>query len=163
LRGQSISLINRGELLRSAGDRQQARASFEQAYQIIDQQPDEHLQSVLLHNMGLLAQDEKDYTQALQNYLQSLKLSQAPGNLSEPYNQGMILTNMGMLFFEQGRLPESLALLQYALQVRHIAQDPTVNALVRFLNTLEQKLGTETFAQLLQEARSKQRELLHSD
>lgn len=145
LQGQAITLINQGELLRSAGDRQQARVNFERALQIIDQQPDERLQSVLLHNMGLLAQDEKDYPQALQNYLQSLKLAR---NLHDPYDQGMILTNMGMLFFEQGRLPEAISLLQHALQMRQGAQDPTVNTLVRFLDTIEQKLGPEAFAQL---------------
>ena len=157
LHGQAITLINQGELLRGAGHTQAARANFEQARQILAQKPDMCLQSVLLHNMGLLAQNEKEYSQALQYYLQSLKLAQ---NLDEPYNQGMILTNMGMLFFEQGRLPESLALLQYAWQVRQKAQDPTVDVLVRFLDTLEQKMGPEAFAQLLQEAQRKQGELL---
>jgi tetratricopeptide (TPR) repeat protein len=158
LHGQAITLINEGELLRGAGHVQEARANFEQAGQILAQKPDLHLQSVLLHNMGLLAQNEKEYQQALQYYLQSLKLAQ---NLDEPYNQGMILTNMGMLFFEQGRLSESLALLQYAWQVRQKAQDPTVGVLARFLNALEQKMGPEAFAQLRQEARSKQSELLN--
>ncbi len=108
--------------------------------------------------MGLLAQNEKEYQQAFQYYLQSLKLAQ---NLDEPYNQGMILTNMGMLFFEQGRLPELLALLQYAWQVRQKAQDPTVDVLARFLDAFEQKMGPEAFAQLRQEAHSKQSELLN--
>jgi tetratricopeptide (TPR) repeat protein len=157
LHGQAIALINQGELLRGAGDTWQARTNFEQAYSILAQKPDLHLQSVLLHNMGLLAQNEKEYSLALQNYLQSLELAQT---LNEPYNQGMILTNMGMLFFEQGLLPESLALLQYALQVRQQTQDTTVDALVRFLDTLEQKIGPEAFAQLRQQARSKQAELL---
>jgi len=157
LHGQAITLINLGELLRSAGDTQQARANFEQAYHILAQKPDAHLQSVLLHNMGLLAQNEKQYSLALQNYLQSLKLAQS---LHELHNAGMILTNMGMLFFEQRRLPEALALLQYARQLRQQAQDPAIDTLVRFLDTFEQKIGPEAFAQLQQEARSKQRELL---
>ena len=157
LHGQAITLINQGELLRSADHTQAARANFEQASQILAQKPDMHLQSVLLHNMGLLAQNEKEYALAHQNYLQSLKMAR---NLDEPYNQGMILTNMGMLFFEQGRLPESLALLQYAWQVRQKAQDPTVDVLVRFLDSLEQKMGPEAFARLRQEAQLKQGELL---
>ncbi len=157
LHGQAITLINQGELSRSADHMREARANFEQASQILAQKPDMHLQSVLLHNMGLLAQNEKEYSQAHQNYLQALKMAQS---LNEPYNQGMILTNMGMLFFEQGRLPEALALLQYALQVRQKAQDPTVDVLVRFLNTLEQKMGPEAFVRLRQEAQLKQDELL---
>jgi tetratricopeptide (TPR) repeat protein len=159
LHGQAITLINQGELLRGAGHVQAARTNFEQADQILAQKPDMRLQSVLLHNMGLLAQNEKEYQQAFHYYLQSLKLAR---NLDEPYNQGIILTNMGMLFFEQGRLPESLALLQYAWQVRQKAQDPTVDMLARFLDALEQKMGPEAFAQLRQEARSKQSELLDS-
>ena len=157
LHGQAITLINQGELLRAVGYTQPARASFEQASQILAQKPDQHLQSALLHNTGLLAQNEKAYEDALNYYLQSLKLAR---NLDEPYNQGMILTNMGMLFFEQGRLPESLALLQYACQVRQQVQDPTADILIRFLDTLAQKLGAEAFAQLHQEAQRRQDELL---
>ena len=157
LHGQAITLINQGELMRSAGYMQAARASFEQASQILAQKPDMHLQSVLLHNMGLLAQNEKEYEYSLNYYLQSLKLT---WNLDESYNQGMILTNMGMLFFEQGYLVEALALLQYARQVRQQAQDPTSDILTRFLDTLEQKIGAEAFAQVRQEAQLKQDELL---
>lgn len=158
LHGQAITLINQGELVRGAGYTQAARACFEHASQILAQKPDMGLQSALLHNMGLLAQNEKEYEQSLTYYVQSLKLAR---NLDEPYNQGMILTNMGMLFFEQSRLPEALALLQYARQVRQQAQDPTVDILTRFLDTLEQKMGTEAFAQLRQEAQRKQDELLN--
>jgi tetratricopeptide (TPR) repeat protein len=143
--------------LRGAGYTQAARANFEQAGQILAQKPDMGLQSVLLHNMGLLAQNEKEYQQASQYYFESLKLVQ---DLDEPYNQGMILTNMGMLFFEQGRLPESLALLQYARQVRQQALDPTVDLLSRFIDTLEQKMGPEAFAQVNQQAQRKLVELL---
>lgn len=157
LHGQAITLINQGELLRGVGCTQAARTSFEQAGQILAQKPDMSLQSVLLHNMGLLAQNEKEYEYALNYYLQSLKLAR---NLDEPYNQGMILTNIGMLFFEQGRLPEALALLQYALQVRQQAQDPTSDVLTRFLDTLEQKMGAEAFAQVRQEAQLKLDEFL---
>ncbi len=157
LHGQAITLINQGELLRGAGYTQAARASFEQAGRILAQKPDLHLQSALLHNMGLLAQNEKEYEHALNYYLQSLKLAR---NLDEPYNQGMILTNIGMLFFEQGRLPEALALLQYARQVRQQAQDPTADILTRFLDTLEQKMGAEAFAQVRQQAQLKQDEFL---
>ena len=157
LHGQVITLINQGEVIRGAGNKQVARSSFEQASQLLAQKPDTHLQSVLLHNMGLLAQNEKEYEHAVNYYLQSLKLVRS---LDEPYNQGMILTNMGMLFFEQGRLSEALALLLYARQVRQQAQDPTADILTRFLETLGQKLGAEAFAQVCQEAQLKQNEFL---
>jgi len=119
---------------------------------LLKQQPDARLESVLLHNMGLLAQDEKDYDLALKYYVESLKLAM---NLPEQYNQGMILTNMGMLFFERGHLLEALGLLLSAVQVRQGVQDPTVNALILFLETLEKKMGAEAFAQLYAEATGK--------
>ncbi len=171
-RGEATTLINQGELLRSAGQTRQALAVLEQARQLIEQLktrpgtqlnapsdvqadipatglPEAHLESALLHNMGLLAQEEKDYGQALQYYLEALKLARS---LPDPHNLGMILTNTGMLFFQQGRLPESLSLLMQAWQVRQSAQDPTINALTLFLQALEQKMGPAAFAQLRQEA-----------
>ncbi len=172
IRGEATTLINQGELLRSAGQTRQARAVLEQARQLIERfktrpatqantpsdvrpdipttrLPDAGLESALLHNMGLLAQEEKDYGQALQYYLEALKLARS---LPDAYNLGMILTNTGMLFFQQGRLPESLSLLMQARQVRQAAHDPTINALTLFLQTLEQKMGPAAFAQLRQEA-----------
>ncbi len=157
LQGQAITLINQGEIFRSAGNKQQAFDNYEQALPLLQQHPDARLESVLLHNMGLLAQDEKDYDLALKYYVASLQLAM---NLQEQYNQGMILTNMGMLFFEQGHLLEALALLLSALQVRQGLQDPTVNALILFLETLEQKMGSEAFAQLYAEATGKQGQML---
>ena len=64
----------------------------------------------------------------------------------------MILTNTGMLFFQQGRLPEALSLLMQARHVRQAAGDPTSNTLTLFLQALEQKMGPAAFAQLCQEA-----------
>ncbi len=162
-RGEVTTLINQGELLRGAGQTSQARATFEQARQLLQSlqspaaPPDADLnpeliasmESALLHNIGLVAQDEKDHEQALQYYLGALKLAR---NLPDPYNLGMILTNTGMLFFEQGRLPEALSLLSQAAQIRQAAQDPTVNSLTLFLQALEQKLGPTAYAQLQQDA-----------
>lgn len=161
VRGEVTTLINQGELLRGAGQPSQARAIFEQASQLLqslrtpgvqpDANPNAHadLESALLHNIGLIAQDEKNYDQALHYYLDALKLARG---LPESYNLGMILTNTGMLFFEQGRLPEALSLLLQAAQIRQAAQDPTVNTLILFLQALEQKLGPAAYAQLRQEA-----------
>jgi tetratricopeptide (TPR) repeat protein len=152
--GAATTLINQGELLRSAGQAGLARAAFEQASALVQQlsaqaSPDARLESALLHNMGMLAQDEKDYNQALRYYLEALRLARS---LPETYNLGMSLTNTGMLLFEQGRLPEALSLLAQALQVRQAAQDPTVKTLVLFLQALEQKLGPAAYAQLQQDA-----------
>jgi tetratricopeptide (TPR) repeat protein len=115
------------------------------------------VESVILHNLGLLYQDEKNYQQAFQCYRQSLKLAQS---LQERANVGLILTNMGMLLFEQDRLQESLALFFFALQLRQSIQDRTVGTLVLFLETLEQKMGPEAFARLRQEALSSQAEVI---
>jgi tetratricopeptide (TPR) repeat protein len=174
--GEATTLINQGELLRSAGQPALAHAAFEQAAALLqslkaqpgiqanapspaqsDGQPNgqpgrpstDHLESALLHNMGLLAQDEKDYGHALHYYLEALKLAR---DLPEPYNLGMILTNTGMLLFEQNRLPEALSLLLQARQVRQAAHDPTVSPLLLFLQALQRKLGPAAYAQLQQEA-----------
>ena len=157
LHGQAITLINQGEIFRSAGEKRQAHANFEEALLLLKQQPEARLEGVLLNNMGLLAQEEKDYNVALKYYLEALKLARS---FQEQYNQGMILTNLGMLFFEQGRLREALALLLSALQVRRAVQDPTVNTLVLFLETLEQKMGPGVLAQSIQESQGKQGRML---
>ena len=60
----------------------------------------------------------------------------------------MILSNMGFLLYEQGYLPEAIALLSYAVQVRQSLHDPAVSAVIDFLSVLEQKMGPEAFARL---------------
>src|SRR5258708_361440 len=133
------------------GQTQQARANFEQA--LHSHLSDAYLQSVALHNLGLLYQNQKDYEQAMYYYQQSLKLAQ------ERANEGLILTNMGMLFYEQGRLIEAIGLLFPALQVRQSVQDRTAGSLVLFLQTLEQKMGQEAFALLRQQALDRQKQI----
>jgi tetratricopeptide (TPR) repeat protein len=126
---------------------QQARANFEQALLLNEQEGDPHLQSVLLHNLGLLSQNEKNYRQAFHYYVEALKLAR---RLQEQFHQGMILTNMGMLLYEQGRATEALKLLFSALRLRQSLQDPGASSVMLFLNTLEQKMGVEAFARLRQ-------------
>lgn len=145
--GEAVTLANQGEIFRGQGDVQQARANFEQALLLNEQADDPHLKSVLLHNLGLLSQNEKDYEQAFHYYVEALKLARRS---QEQFHQGMILTNMGMLLYEQGRAAEALKLLFSALRLRQSLQDPGANSVVLFLNTLEQKMGAEAFAQLRQ-------------
>jgi tetratricopeptide (TPR) repeat protein len=147
--GQVITLTNSGELFRSHGQYEQARANFEQALMLNRQQYDPLLESVILHDLGLLYQAEKDYGQAMSCYLESLKLAR-----HEQYNEGMILTNSGILLYEEGYVVEALALLFAAVQLRQSISDPTVGSLLLFFNTLEQRLGSEMFARLCQEARA---------
>jgi tetratricopeptide (TPR) repeat protein len=153
--GEAVTLTNQGEVLRTMGQTQQARANFEQA--LHSHLSDAYLQSVALHNLGLLYQNQKDYEQAMYYYQQSLKLAQS---LQERANEGLILTNMGMLFYEQGRLIEAIGLLFPALQVRQSVQDRTAGSLVLFLQTLEQKMGQEAFALLRQQALDRQEQIL---
>lgn len=154
-RGEVATLINHGELLRGAGQAQQARATFEHASRLLQSLNSSNApasaapQSALLHNMGLLAQDEKNYEAALHYYQEALKLARTLPNSA---NLGMILTSLGMLYFEQGQLPEALSLLMQAVHIRQAAQDPTLNTLTLFLKTLEQKIGPASFAALLREA-----------
>ncbi len=145
--GEAVTLANQGEIFREQGEAQLARANFEQALTLNEQEDDPHLKSVLLHNLGLLAQHEKDYARAFQHYVDALKLAHSS---QEQFHQGTILTNMGMLLYEQGRVTEALKLLSRALRLRLSLQDPGAGSVMLFLNTLEQKMGTEAFARLSQ-------------
>jgi tetratricopeptide (TPR) repeat protein len=155
----AVTLVNMGELYRSMGALQQAQSCFEQALLLNHRQaePDPEIQCVALHNLGLLCQTQRQYQQAMNYYQQSLRLAL---HIRERYNLGMILTNMGMLFYEQGQQSEGLALLLFALQWRRSLQDPTVNTVELFLSSLEQRLGAEAFARLRQSALLQQEQLL---
>src|SRR5207248_7560714 len=61
LSGQAMTLINQGELLRLRGEYQQARQNFEHSLSSLKERPDDQLQCILMHNMGLIIQHEKDY------------------------------------------------------------------------------------------------------
>ncbi|WP_069804858.1 tetratricopeptide repeat protein [Thermogemmatispora onikobensis] len=155
----AVTLVNMGELYRSMGALQQAQTYFEQALLLNRQlaEPDPEIECVVLHNLGLLCQTQKQYQQALSYYQQSLKLAL---RTQERYDIGMIVTNMGMLLYEQGRQVEGLALLFFAVQWRQALQDPTVSTVELFLSTLEQRLGAEAFAGLRQAALLQQEQLV---
>ena len=103
------------------------------------------LESALRHNLGLLYYDEKNYGQALRCYVEAL---QALSRSKKHYNQGMILTNMGMLLFEQGQQTEGLAVLLAALSLRQSLHDPTSHSIELFLKALEQKMGLAAYTAL---------------
>jgi len=86
-----------------------------------------------------------------------LKLAQS---LQDREKSGLILTNMGMLLFDQGQLEESLALLLPALRLRQALNDRTVGSLVLFFEMLEQSMGRDPFALLRQEALRREAEVL---
>lgn len=159
--GEVISLLNQGEIFRNENAWTQARSNFEQALFLNRQLQDILLESVLLHNLGLVCHGEKDYQQALRYYLESFQLMNnlKTPDLQDPYKGGMILTNIGMLLYEQGQQAEALATLLLALQIRQSIQDPTINSLETFLRALEQKMGPEAFAQLYQTAQDMQQEV----
>ena len=139
------------------GEIQQAHVTFERALLLNRQEYNTHLECVVLHNLGLLYQNQKNYQQAWNYYKQALKLAQSE---QERANAGIILTNMGMLLFDQGQLQESLSLLLPALQIRQSIQDRSTSSLVLFLEALEQKMGHEAFVQLRQEALRREAEVL---
>jgi tetratricopeptide (TPR) repeat protein len=148
--GEAVTLANQGELFRSRGEWEKACTNFQRALIVNQQYGDEQPQSVLLHNLGLLYQATKEYATALRCYVESLKLAHRlqGQNPSSPYNEGMILTNMGFLLYEQGHLPEAIALLSYAVQLRQTLHDPAASTVIDFLHALEQKMGPEAFARL---------------
>ncbi len=107
------------------------------------------LRCILLHNLGLLYQGKKSYLQARTYYREALRLvSTLPGQ----YNKGMILTNLGMLLYEQGEHLEGVALLLIALHIRQEVQDQSVTSLATFLQALKQRMGQAAYDQMCQEA-----------
>lgn len=155
--GEAMTLTNQGELLRSLRQLSQAHANFEQARALNARLRDSLLESVLLQNLGLLHHTVKEYPQAMHFYQEALRFAQS---LEEPYNKGMILTNIGVLWYEQGYYTESLALMLFLLQARQSLQFATIDYIEQFLETLEQRLGAEAFAQLRQAAREVKKDVL---
>jgi Tfp pilus assembly protein PilF len=99
--------------------------------------------------MGLIVQHDKNYDQALDYYTEALRLATA---MEKQHYAGMILTNLGMLLYENNEYKEALALMLAALRMREMVHDPSVPMLERFLVALEQKMGTEAYTTLCKEA-----------
>lgn len=159
LPGEITTLINQGELLRLQGEHKLAQANFERALSLNQQRQDAPAQMMILHNLGLIFHGEKNYPEALSYYEAALHVIHAR-NLRDELYTGQILTNLGMVLYEQGRYKEALAVLLAALRLRQTQNDPTAIALERFLNTLEQKIGTPAYAQLRHDAIEVQQQVL---
>ena len=161
VRGEAVTLANRGELCRMRGESAQAQQYFEQAIasgkpQDPSERQDIHLRSIVLHNMGLLYHTRKDYAAAFHCYVHALRLTY---KLQEQYDKGTILTNLGLLLYEQGQQRQSLAVLLAALRLRQTLQDSGTTLLARFLFGVEQKMGTEAYRQLCEQALATQEEV----
>ena len=156
-RGIALTLTNQGELYRSKNEWQHAFANFEQARIINRQLQDPLLESVLLHNLGILHHTAKDYPSALNYYQEALRFA---FTLDEQYNTGLILTNIGLWFYEQGYVPEALAVMFYTLKLRQSLQYTTVSYIELFLTTLEDSMELDTFAHLRQTSRELEPQVL---
>lgn len=156
-RGIALTLTNQGELYRSKNEWQHAFANFEQARIINRQLQDPLLESVLLHNLGILHHTAKDYPAALNYYQEALRFA---FTLDEQYNTGLILTNIGLWFYEQGYVPEALAVMFYTLKLRQSLQYTTVSYIELFLTTLEDSMELDTFAHLRQTSRELEPQVL---
>lgn len=164
-RAEAITLTNQGEIWRLAGDLERARANFERALTLEQQLQDPQLRCVLLHDVGLLYHNAQQYDTAREYYIFSLRLASSvqqdtDGKSNIAADMGMILTNLGMLLYEQKQRHEAIALLITAIQLRRAQHDPTVNILERFLAALEQRMGTEAYTALCQSALAIQQQLL---
>jgi tetratricopeptide (TPR) repeat protein len=153
--GEATILVNQGELYRLRGEYGLAQTNFAQALSLLEEEKEPELRCILLHNLGLLYQGQKDYSQARKYYFEALRLAstlQEQSNLQGQYNKGMILTNLGMLLYEQGEHLEGVALLLIALHIRQRLPDQTVVSLEMFLLALEQRMGHDSYVQMCQHA-----------
>ncbi len=153
--GQAVTLTNQGELCRMRGEWEQAHYNFEQIILLCRQQVEAgneqaiQLQCIALHNLGLLYHTLKKYGPALSCYVQALRLTY---KLSAQHDKGTILTNLGMLLYEQGQPREGMAVLLAALQLRQALFDSGVALLERFLIAVEQHMGANAYASLCKSA-----------
>ncbi|GHO74562.1 hypothetical protein KSD_23330 [Ktedonobacter sp. SOSP1-85] len=153
--GTIATLVNQGEMLRLHGDLEQSYASFEQAHVLNEQVQDQQLQCAIYHNLGLLYHSARDFELACNYYVDALKLTDESSSL----NKGMILTNLGMLLYQQKQVREGIAILLAALSLRQRIHDPAVVSLEKFLHAIEAKLGPEHYQHLCQEALELQQEV----
>jgi tetratricopeptide (TPR) repeat protein len=164
LRGEMITLINQGEFLRTRGEWRKAHANFSQALVLNQQVQSPYLQSILLHNLGLLYQVLKQYDDSLDYYRASVQLaydlSRREKSEKMSYNLGTILTNLGMLLYTMKCPYEAMALLLAALNLRQLLHDPTIGGLQQFLAIIERKVGAKAYAQLCQHALNVQQQVL---
>ncbi len=166
-RAEAATLTNQGEILRQRGDWEAALGCYERALLLEQQQPDQYLRCILWHDIALLYQGAKDYQTAQSYYARSLALvyqmsqEQVAGKrVTALSNLGMILTNFGILLYEEKRIQDALALLLVALQVRQSIQDPNLGVLERLLAAIERKIGVAAYAQLYQATQSMQQQTI---
>ena len=154
--GEAMTLTNQGEIMRLRGEHRQAHMSFERAMSL-EQEPDNNLRCVILHNMGLISQHESNYEQAIQCYTEALRLA---AEVNKQEYMGVILTNLGMALYQNHEYREGLSLLLTAFQMREAVGDPSLPLLERFLVALEQKVGHARYVLFCQEAMAMQAQVL---
>lgn len=167
-RGEAITLANQGELFRLNEQWEAAHANFEQVLLLNRQEQDPLLQCSTLHNLGLLYDRAKEFQSAQSYYLAALKLAyrlSQPGTpiaLKATASQylGTIMTNLGILSYQQNHTVEGIAFLFSAQQLRQALRDPGVIFLERFLTAIEQKMGRDAYLQVSEEARRSQKQVL---
>lgn len=171
--GEATTLINQGEFYRMYSEWELARSNFEQALLLNRQEQDPFLQCIALHDLGLLYHGMKEYELATSYYINALRIAYSMNNKhtapsfptknttgEAQHHLGTILTNLGMLLYEQQQIRESLALLLAARQLRLSLRDYGVSLLERFLAVLEQRMGAETYRAVSEQALQLQNQLL---
>jgi tetratricopeptide (TPR) repeat protein len=114
-------------------------------------------EGLVYNHLGLLYYAEKKYAQALRCYQDALQLAM---QTQEEQQKSAILTNIGVLLFEQGFQAESLALLLYVLKAREHVPHATIDFIQSLLETQKNTLGPQNFAQLCQTALGMQEQLI---
>ncbi len=147
IHGEATSLTNEGELFRILGAKERARTNFEQVLQLNKSLQYPLVEIEAQHNLGLLYHAEKNYALALRCYQQALQLAK---QAREEHQQSTILTNIGVLLFEQGFQAESLAVMLYVLKARERLPYPTIHFIQSFIETLKNKLSPQEFTQMCQ-------------
>jgi tetratricopeptide (TPR) repeat protein len=155
MQGEATSLTNEGKLFRMLGASARARINFEQARQLNKTLQNPQVEIVAQHNLGLIYYAEKNYASALRCYQDALQLAER-----EHYDQSTILTNIGVLLFEQGYQTEALAIMLHVLKAHERLQAATIDFITSFTETLKNTQGPQVFAQMCQAALSMQERVI---
>ncbi len=114
-------------------------------------------EGLVYNHLGQLYSAKKNYALALRCYQDALQLAKQTRAEDQ---KSAILTNIGVLLFEQGFQAESLALLLYVLKAREHVPYATIDFIQSLLETQKNTLGPQQFTQMCQVALGMQEQLL---
>ena len=108
--------------------------------------PNSQMAAAFTHNLGVIAQERGDYTQAEQRYQASLTIDEELGNRA---GIASTTSQLGVLRTEQGQPADGVPYNISSLAIRLELQSPEISTDLFWLARQRQELGEEGFAEIL--------------